>query len=194
VKLLLLDKDGTLVKPKSGAEFIQEPWDQEPLLGTQEAVKHYSKLGWTIAICSNQGGIQAGHKTLGECFDEMRFCLRLFPQIEECYFCPSFQGRDCWRVWANDAVLCTSKTHPLIAELQIEGTFRKPGKGMLTLAANIYGAEECWYIGDRDEDKQAAQAAEVNFLPASIFHDRFRSGLTEMTVSREQLRFLEGIG
>ena len=27
MKLLLLDKDGTLISPNSGAKFVEEPWD-----------------------------------------------------------------------------------------------------------------------------------------------------------------------
>lgn len=194
MKLLLLDKDGTLVSPKSGEKFIQNPWDQKPLPGVREALRYYHENGWKMAICSNQAGVAAGHKTLLETNQEMIFCLELLPEIEEAYFCPDYDGGDCYRTWTDDFILYNSKSHSLVAELELNGTFRKPGNGMLTLAINIHGADECWYIGDRPEDEQAAASAGVNFLPADIWRSRFQPGLQEMSVNRAQLSFLEGIG
>lgn len=55
-KLLILDKDGTLVRPKSGGEFVQHPEDQELLPGVADAIGRYAAEGWTMAIASNQGG------------------------------------------------------------------------------------------------------------------------------------------
>lgn len=55
-KLLVLDKDGTLVRPKSGNTFVQHPEDQEMIEGVAEAIARYIADGWTIAIASNQGG------------------------------------------------------------------------------------------------------------------------------------------
>ena len=44
-KLLILDKDGTLVRPKSGNEFVQHPEDQELLPGVVEAIARYAANG-----------------------------------------------------------------------------------------------------------------------------------------------------
>lgn len=55
-KLLILDKDGTLVRPKSGNTFVQHPEDQEMIEGVAEAIARYIADGWTLAIASNQGG------------------------------------------------------------------------------------------------------------------------------------------
>jgi len=56
-KLLILDKDGTLVCPKSGKEFVQHPEDQELIPGVSEAIARYAANGWKMAIASNQGGV-----------------------------------------------------------------------------------------------------------------------------------------
>lgn len=56
MKLCVLDKDGTLVRPASGAEFPQSPTDQELLPGVKEAIDRMRATGWTFAIASNQGG------------------------------------------------------------------------------------------------------------------------------------------
>ncbi len=98
-KILLLDKDGTLVNPKSGSKFIQKPWDQEAILGVEQRLKDYQ--GWDCVIVSNQAGVAAGHKTMENTIDEMLFCLELFPQIKEAFFCPDFQGNECHRVWGG---------------------------------------------------------------------------------------------
>lgn len=56
MKLLILDKDGTLVCPKSGNTFVQNPEDQMLLPGVQEIIARYAADGWMMAIVSNQGG------------------------------------------------------------------------------------------------------------------------------------------
>lgn len=58
VKLLVLDKDGTLVRPKSGNTFVQHPEDQELIEGVAEAIQRYVADGWQLAIASNQGGCE----------------------------------------------------------------------------------------------------------------------------------------
>lgn len=55
-KLIVFDKDGTLVKPKSGGTFVQHPHDQELLPGVAQKLKQLWADGWTMAIASNQGG------------------------------------------------------------------------------------------------------------------------------------------
>lgn len=56
MRLLILGKDGTLTKSKSGATFVQHPEDQELLPGVEEAIARYAADGWAMAIASNQGG------------------------------------------------------------------------------------------------------------------------------------------
>ena len=171
--LLLLDKDGTLVRPKSRRKYVQNPWDQKPIVGVQKVVTNYKQDGWTIVICSNQGGVEAGHKTLQEAMQEMKFCLELFPEIEECYFCPDLQGKKCLRYWRNedwqDNHIFYSPTSNQTVELKLQGKFRKPGPGMLLLAQQIHNASECLFVGDRPEDKGAAEAADIPFVWAKQF-------------------------
>lgn len=85
-KLLICDKDGTLVNPASEAKFVDSPWDQKPIIGVKGKLENYALSGWDIAIASNQGGVAANHKSLESCILEMRFCLELFPAIAEAYF------------------------------------------------------------------------------------------------------------
>lgn len=226
-KLLLLDKDGTLIKPASGAKFVQHPEDQELLPNVAEVIARYAAEGWTMAIASNQGGcaiqkckasdfpvgaywISGGkpvkvirkvakddqivlhtayprhngkdfgvfyldsevdfqYKTLEDAITEMRHCLDLLPQVDCAYFCPAFDGLTCHKVdrapmWLNRI------RQPYKACLH---SFRKPEPGMLHLAmVNHTGGSrfaEVLFVGDRDEDQGAAQAAGVEFMWANEF-------------------------
>lgn len=171
-KLLLLDKDGTLISPKSGAKFVGDPWDQMPLPNVCDRLKKYGDEDWKMAIISNQGGVAAGHKSLENCILEMKFCLELFPEITDAYFCPNFEGSESQRVWGNcdveHRILYSKKSFETI-ELQIGGQFRKPNPGMLKLAASFCNFEEVLYIGDRPEDEGAASAANIPFQWAEEF-------------------------
>lgn len=188
MNLLLVDKDGTLIKTKSGETFVNKPWDQEPLPGVKEALKFHKSQGWKIIVVSNQAGVAREYKSLESAIAEMRFCMELLPEIEECYFCPDFEGESCYRVWADDFIHYNSDSYA-VAELEIINQFRKPSPGMLKLAAHIEAADKVWYVGDRDEDEAAAAAANINFMWADIWRDRFKPGMYEV----KQVEFLENI-
>jgi D-glycero-D-manno-heptose 1,7-bisphosphate phosphatase len=143
--------------------------------------------GYVLAIASNQGGVSAGFKTLDQASSEMSYCLHLLESqdisIKTGLFCPDFDGNQCRVVnWgesfdyiADSLVGC--KNEDLI------GTFRKPSPGMLKAIASFFEMpktktkdanpfatelkiEDCWMIGDRDEDRLAAEAAGFSFLDA----------------------------
>ena len=63
---------------------------------------------------------------------------------------------------------------------------------MLNLPLKFLGVqpEDCWMVGDRSEDEQAAITAGVNFCPADIWRARFCAGMHQHTVKRAQLEFL----
>ena len=168
MKLLICDKDGTLVAPASGAKFVTEPWDQKPLPGVENKLAEYAASGWEICIASNQGGVAAGHKSLENCILEMKFCLELFPAIGEAYFCPDFEGNVCWQVWdtckEEHRIMHGQRTNP-----GLKGLFRKPSAGMLLAAMGEFGTEEAIYVGDRPEDEGAGVAAKIPFFWASDF-------------------------
>lgn len=234
-KLLILDKDGTLVAPKSGSEFVQHPEDQELLPGVKEAIERYHSEGWAIVVASNQGGCAwqkvhpkdvkvgqhircinsklylgkvskngrglAGDRSLisvsegglylfmddeqaevrwkseEEAIAEMRYLMELLPEIQYCFFCPDFEGEDCyWLDGPNDCIPLNSDGCSLW-----RGTFRKPYPGMINAAIALcspiwkpwdfdeYGNlldGKVLMVGDRAEDEGAAKAAGVRFISA----------------------------
>jgi D-glycero-D-manno-heptose 1,7-bisphosphate phosphatase len=180
--LVILDKDGTLVKPESGGQFVQSPTDQELIPGVATRVRELSEQGASLVIASNQGGVAAGHKSMQAAIQEMQYCLKLLPVIEYAFFCPDFEGNECVALQSNvDAPsdLASWQAYKEIAVKDLVGQFRKPNPGMLLFAMRLY-APHCAkfvYIGDRPEDEKAAQAAGIRFLDAQSWLQKGLSSL-----------------
>jgi D-glycero-D-manno-heptose 1,7-bisphosphate phosphatase len=172
MKLLILDKDGTLVRPKSGERFVQSPKDQELLPGVADALTRYRADGWVMAVASNQGGVASQHKTLGSAIDEMFFAMRL-TSIEVAMAAHSYEnqyGEALFLDLTDGGMQWKSVTNR-------QTKFRKPNNGMIRyLATRIFCASnwqampktfEVLFVGDRPEDEGAANAAGVDFMWAS---------------------------
>lgn len=170
--LLIIDKDQTLVRSRLGGNnFIQRPWDQVPISGIFQKLDRYYQEDWKIVIASNQAGIDCGYKSLEAAFFEMEFCFDLFPMIDEAFFCPDWAGEQCWKIWRNeemkDNTILYDRNH--FDSLDLAGFFRKPNPGMLKLAIYLHSPDNCFYVGDRPEDEQAAIAANLKFIWAEDF-------------------------
>lgn len=195
-KLLLVDCDGTIREPLSGAKFISHPRDQRIMAGADKAIAHYRSRGWDVLGITNQGGVAAGHKSLEDAIAEQEYTLELFPELSMIYFCPDFEGQECWMISSNAAI--DIHNHQQLCVLA--GTFRKPKPGMLVAAMRWWRGMKSdvsagtWYIGDREEDVGAAAAAGVNYLDAAIWRSRFLPGMHEMPpLTPAQIEFLEGV-
>lgn len=159
MKLIILDKDGTLTTPKSGKKFVQKPEDQILLPGVLDAVRWHTLQGHMLVIASNQGGVSAGHKTIEEVILEMKYCLHLLLGIQSAYFCPDLEGNQCWHV--------ERQSSSQIEVLRFKGRMQKPGDGMIQQALLDHpSVSEILFIGDRQEDEQAAHTAGVAFQSA----------------------------
>lgn len=194
-KLLMIDCDGTIRQTISGKTFIEDPHDQKIIEGADKALNYYQQKGWTIVGITNQGGVAAGYKTLEAAIEEQRYTLELLPQTDNILFCPDFKGEQCWWITAGKPNYAIHD-NPKLTELV--GTFRKPDPGMLNVAIKTFGIEgnekDYWFVGDRPEDSQAAQAAGVNFCDAAMWRSRFLPGLHEYRETTPELvEFLEGI-
>lgn len=171
MELFIFDKDGTLTETVSRQTFVQHPKDQKLILGVEERVKNLINNGVEIAIASNQGGVAARHKTLQDAIEEMQYCLSLLPEeVSTAYFCPDFEGKECYLVNRFGAVInCSVKENNVLY-----GTFRKPNPGMLNLARLTFGKTigETIMIGDRKEDETAAYQAGIKFLDAKEWREK----------------------
>ena len=162
-KLLLLDCDGTIRKPLSKSKFIEHPRDQRVIQGAAQAIAYFSYSGYTAVGITNQGGVAAGHKSLDDCIEESLYTLELLPNLEAIYFCPTFKGDCCGLVKQGTYTEYSGQD------------MRKPGSGMLELARQHYNTsvDDCIYIGDRTEDKQAAIKAGVTFFDAAYWRKNY---------------------
>ena len=172
MRLAFIDKDWTLVKPKSGDTFVQSPDDQELLPGVLERLTELEDAEYKPVIISNQQGVQKGYKTLQNAIDEMRYCLEL-TGIERAYFCPD-EGHSMGYVNLIDEApkpLATHK-HPI---------FRKPAPGMPNVVMELLGAvpSDCLFIGDMESDRQCADNAKVPFIHVD---DWLQDGLKSLLI------------
>lgn len=196
MKVLFVDVDGTLTETISGHTFKQHPQDVKVIEGADKAIAYFAQQRWKIIGVSNQGGIAKGFKSLESTIAEMEFTLNFFPGLDCIYFCPDFEGRECYCTERQEIKQEALEFGQLFPKYQ--GLFRKPNPGMIKLASHTIDGkinlEECWLIGDRPEDEQCANNAGINFCPADMWRDRFRKGTFAHAATPEQIKFLEGIG
>ena len=160
-KILFLDLDGTVRKSKSGATFINDPYDQELIDGVEDAIARYHD--YKIIGVTNQGGVIAGYKSLENCFEEQRQTLKLLPQMSLLLFCTD-NGDTMFRLSQralemHGMPIMTNRSNHF-------GNFRKPNSGMIVFGMKYSREklEEILMVGDRIEDQQAAANANIPFM------------------------------
>ena len=164
--LLLLDLDGTVRESASGDKFINEPTDQRLIDGAAEAAHMWHKNGYSLYGVTNQKGVLCGHKSLENMIAEQQRTIQLLPWMKVIYACPD-DGETCYFVTEKEAdTIQDSGLNALW-----KGQFRKPGPGMLMAGIHLHtklfeGALRGVMVGDRPEDRQAAERASIPFLSA----------------------------
>ena len=165
--LLILDKDGTLTKPKSGGKFPKSFEDQVLRLGVVDGLKRLTALNTRFGIATNQCCVEAGFKTVDEAKSEVEYCIQLLAAegiaVEAAALCPDFDGKIC-HLWFCDWGSWQEFKHEF---------FRKPGGGMLNLLAEFILGDQRdrefkQYTGDRPEDRAAAVSAGFEFLEMNV--------------------------
>lgn len=163
--LILFDRDGTLTKPASGKQFPETVDDQMWIDGRLELLHQLNMQGVKTAIVTNQGGAAWG------IFTPEQMDMQLLKQKMEgrmdgifvCYHDTSEKARQRAKVAALT-----------VPDLYKEWIRRKPGPGMLIEAMDHFqiDRQDTLYVGDREEDKLAAEAAGCDFEWAwSYFKD-----------------------
>lgn len=153
-KLLILDKDGTLVKPKSGKTFVQHPEDQELLHGVKEAIARYAADGWTMAIASNQGGCMWTKTSAMSCPTPgyIRYDGKIikveskYSSDYKTYFFQEGQTESVFSVAKTELLeFCYKTVEDAIAEMQYCLNLLSQISFAL-FCPDIYG-KECWWVG-----------------------------------------------
>ena len=142
-KAVFLDRDNTLIEDPG---YINHPNQVELLGGVGSALSDMRDMGYKLVIVTNQSGVARGIVTEEVLADIHERLLKLLRKegvfLDAIYYCPF---------------------HPdgVIEKYRIESDLRKPGPGMLFMAAEEMDIdlEQSWMIGDSYRDIEAGKNA-----------------------------------
>ena len=90
MKLLILDRDGTLNRSRD--DYVASPDEWEPLAGALEAVARLNQGGWRVVLATNQSGLGRGlfdMASLNAIHAKMhRKLAAVGGRVEAVFFCP----------------------------------------------------------------------------------------------------------
>lgn len=155
MKLVILDKDGTVVK-YLGDRPANTPEEQVLLPGVSEKISWLKRQGYKIALASNQGGVAWGFISYAQASALMADAAAKV-------------GADAYRFCPHDARAI--RKPDAVAEYAVACKCRKPEPGMLIELVRQFEVTpaETLYVGDREEDRDAAERAGVRFVWAHEF-------------------------
>ncbi len=97
MKLVILDRDGVI--NHDSANFIKNPNEWVPLLGSLEAIALLNQHGFRVALATNQSGIARGlfdMVTLNAIHDKMHRALaQVGGRIDALFYCPHAADDQC---------------------------------------------------------------------------------------------------
>lgn len=97
MKLLILDRDGTLNRSRD--DYVASPDEWEALPGALEAVARLNQGGWRVVLATNQSGIGRGlfdMASLNAIHAKMnRQLAAVGARVEAVFFCPHSPEDDC---------------------------------------------------------------------------------------------------
>lgn len=160
--ILFLDIDGTV---RHGFDelgrFVNGPGDVVVFPEAVEMMRRWKAGGGRIVGVSNQGGIALGHQSMEDCAAAMmrthELADNLFDKIMWCRHHPAAEQLEMARCWCR-------KPAP---GLLIEG-----GIAVASRYSERYPPYMALMVGDRDEDRECARIASVDFLDAAEWRAR----------------------
>lgn len=168
MRLLILDRDGTLVSPQSGEEFPVNPFDFKPIPGVREKLESMASMGYYCTVASNQGGAN-DMKSVRATIDEMMYLGNLFPDLKHAIFAPKAADDE-----DGFGVMVNYYGHPQYSIKVGHGNYRKPGTGMLQALIEEfrmhygYGVDgepiEVLFVGNEKTDAEAAANLDVKYM------------------------------
>lgn len=156
------DPDGPEVCPKChGKGYLydigERGFDVVTLLpGVAEKVAALSEPGITFGLVTNQGGVAFGHQTP----EQVRRKLGVL--LAELNF---FGGR------THTVHVCFEHPQGTLPEWKKDAYRRKPSPGMIydAMREHRVSRRDTYYVGDMDADRDAAEAAGIDFTWAKDF-------------------------
>jgi len=148
--LIIFDLDGTLTG--ASGVFLQEGEDYALLPGRKEIITAMHEADVALAIATNQGGVAFGHRSE----DDVKRAVQAVAD----------------ELGITHVFMCFNHPTATLERYHVEDRRRKPGPGMLEEAMRAVDVRpaETLMVGDREEDKLAAQAAGCDFV---WFHEFF---------------------
>lgn len=142
-RAVFLDRDGVLIEDTG---YPDDPDAISLLPGVGAGLRLLREAGWRLIVVSNQSGVARGKfplERLHAIHDRLRELLaQEGVELDALYFCPH---------------------HPqgIVEPFNLNCDHRKPEPGMLRSAAERFGLvlPECWMVGDKESDIQAAHRA-----------------------------------
>ncbi|MBI1779130.1 MAG: HAD family hydrolase [Proteobacteria bacterium] len=139
-RAVLLDRDGVLNEDRG---YTHRPEDFSFMPGAAEAVAWLNRAGWLVIVVTNQSGIGRGYYSEAEFVGFTRWIEARLGEhgawLDATFFCPH---------------------HPTEAEgsYRVACGCRKPAPGMLraALAHFALDAKDCFMVGDKTSDLEAA--------------------------------------
>lgn len=141
-KLIILDRDGVI--NVDSKEYIKSPAEWLPLPGSLEAIAKLNQVGLLVAVASNQSGLARGfftEPTLQKIHKKMIAALaKVGGHFDAIIYCPHHPDDNC---------KCRKPKPKMLQDL-MQQFHVTPAKTL--------------FIGDKDTDRQAAQAAECDVV------------------------------
>lgn len=170
---LVLDLDGTVRYNKDNPRgFINGPETVAIYDDVAPRVREYRDKGFMILGVTNQGGVAHGYKTMQEAQDENDLTMNILAE----------------QVWGDsladsafDAVMyCPFMVDGTVEPYDVRSLLRKPQIGMLAVIeydmyinfTTIIDWDRSIMVGDRLEDKELAQNANLYFISSDAFFGR----------------------
>lgn len=158
VRVLFLDLDGTVRHGKAEmGRFVNSVADVRVFDEVPALLAEYKRLGWRIVAVSNQGGIALGILSVRDCGEAVLEtnvqCGNVFDVMSVCRHHPDAKDPEhaiCWCRKPRGGLLIES-VHALKSVNDDE----------------MYPPHLALMVGDRPEDRGAAEAAAVPFLDAA---------------------------
>lgn len=161
--VLACDLDGTIrYNREDPDEYIDGPETVKVYDGVEEKLWEYYREGYVVAGISNQGGVAYDFKTPEQANMEVETMLGQFDRN------PFFHIQTCF-------------THQdgSISPYDRKSMMRKPNIGMLAVLEEdmkkggyLPKWEESLFVGDREEDRELAENAGIEFQSANDFFQR----------------------
>lgn len=174
--LYLFDLDGTVIRSfmRDGGADPEVAYDLVELLpGRRDRLHELVSQGHEVGFVTNQGGAAFGYQTKQQVMAKI---LGVFRSLELPRQPHVIVGPIADVDLTGHATAFVALCHPnaTIEELRVDDGWRKPGGGMIVEAMRLYGVDAgaTVYVGDRPEDRGAADVAGCSFYWADDFFGR----------------------